>query len=129
MWLTCRNHLGNVLYCVLTQENALYTYVTPPAQATDHNLCYNYTVAYIIIYETLTCCKITFTMYHTKSLQRIAARLGSGMSIAVYSVGDSRPSAHGRGKGTSCLLHWTPLWGSGKAAYVHQSYSAPPSTG
>jgi len=25
MWLTCRNHFGNVLYSVLTQENALYT--------------------------------------------------------------------------------------------------------
>jgi len=27
MWLTCRNHFGNVLYSVLTQENALYTYL------------------------------------------------------------------------------------------------------
>jgi len=25
MWLTCRNHFGNVLYSVLTQGNALYT--------------------------------------------------------------------------------------------------------
>jgi len=25
MWLTCRNHFGNVFYSVLTQENALYT--------------------------------------------------------------------------------------------------------
>jgi len=25
MWLTCRDHFGNVLYSVLTQENALYT--------------------------------------------------------------------------------------------------------
>jgi len=25
MWLTCRNHFGNVLHIVFTQENALYT--------------------------------------------------------------------------------------------------------
>jgi len=25
MWLTCRNLFGNVLYSVLTKENALYT--------------------------------------------------------------------------------------------------------